>query len=37
MPWMETCPMRERMAFVVAHESGLYTTTELCERHGVSR
>ena len=37
MPWMETCPMREGMAFVMAYESGLYTTLELCERHGVSR
>ncbi|HSO22670.1 MAG TPA: IS481 family transposase [Chondromyces sp.] len=37
MPWMETCPMKERMRFVVAHETGLYTMTELCERFRVSR
>jgi putative transposase len=37
MPWRETCPMRERMAFVVAYETDLYTTTELSERYGVSR
>lgn len=37
MPWKETCPVRERMAFVVAYETGLYTTTELSARYGVSR
>ena len=29
--------MKERMRFVVAHETDLYTMTELCERFGVSR
>ena len=29
--------MFERMKFVEAHQSGLYTMTELCERFGVSR
>lgn len=37
MPWMETCPMRERMSFVTSHQGGLYTMSELCERYGVSR
>jgi putative transposase len=37
MPWLETNPMEERMRFIVAHEQGLYSMTELCERHGISR
>ena len=37
MPWMETCPVKERMRFVVAIESGLYSMTEACQRYGVSR
>lgn len=37
MPWMETCPVKERMRFVVAIESGLYSMSEACERFGVSR
>ncbi len=37
MPWMETCPVKERMRFVVAVESGLYSMSEVCERFGISR
>lgn len=37
MPWMETCPVKERMRFVVALESGLYSMSEACERFGISR
>ena len=37
MPWMETCRVKERMRFVVAIESGLYSVSEACERFGVSR
>ena len=37
MPWMETCPMKERTRFVMALESGAYSMTETCERYGVSR
>ncbi|HEX6037320.1 helix-turn-helix domain-containing protein [Longimicrobium sp.] len=37
MPWLETNAMEERMRFIVAHEQGLYSMTELCERHGISR
>ena len=37
MPWMETCPVKERMRFVVSLESGLYSMTEACERFGISR
>lgn len=37
MPWMETCAVKERMRFVLAVESGLYSMTEACERFGISR
>jgi putative transposase len=37
MPWLDTNPMDERMRFIVAHEQGLYSMSELCERHGISR
>ena len=37
MPWMETDPMREREKFVRNAQTGLWTMTELCERHGISR
>ena len=37
MPWKETCPMDERMAFVVAFQSGEWSLSELCRRHGISR
>lgn len=37
MPWAETSPMEERARFVVECQSGLYSTTELCERFGISR
>ncbi len=37
MPWLETCRMRERMEFLMAVESGMYTMSEACERFGVSR
>ena len=37
MPWMETCSMTERMRFVVRAQTGAYSVSELCERHGVSR
>lgn len=37
MPWLETDPMEERMRFIVAHEQGLYSMTELCGRYGISR
>src|SRR5258706_2392237 len=37
MPWKEVQPMEERIRFVVAHESGLYAMSELCEAYGVSR
>lgn len=37
MPWLETNPMDERMRFIVAHDEGLYSMVELCERFGISR
>lgn len=37
MPWKESGPMEERMRFVVAHQSGLYTMSELCRGFGISR
>lgn len=37
MPWLETAPMDQRTQFVAAHQCGLYSMTELCARHGVSR
>ena len=37
MPWKETCCVKERLRFVVAHESDLYSMMELCERFGISR
>ena len=37
MPWMETCPVKERMRFVMAIESGLFSMTEACDRFGISR
>jgi putative transposase len=38
MPWKEETPVfKIRYEFVRAHQSGLYTMTELCELYGVSR
>jgi len=37
MPWPETDPMFERTKFIAAHESGLYSMTELAARFGISR
>lgn len=37
MPWRETEPMNERLQFIGDALAGLYTTSELCERYGVSR
>lgn len=37
MPWKETTVMTERMNFIADLESNLFTMTELCERHGISR
>lgn len=37
MPWLETRPMDERVRFIAALESCLYTMTELCRVFGISR
>lgn len=37
MPWLETVPMEQRLAFLDALADGFYTMTELCARFGVSR
>ena len=37
MPWSVTTPMKERMCFIADLERNLYTMTELCDRHGISR
>lgn len=37
MPWLETDLIKERTRFVLEHESGLFTMSELCERFGISR
>lgn len=37
MPWRETDAMQERLRFIDAYESGLWSMTELCERFSISR
>jgi putative transposase len=37
MPWRQTGPMDERLRFLYAYDSELYSVTELCERFGISR
>ena len=37
MPWTDTDPMSERHKFILAHQKGLFTMTELCQRFHVSR
>jgi transposase InsO family protein len=37
MPWSETTAMTERLRFIADLESSLYTMTELCARHDISR
>lgn len=37
MPWSETTVMKERLCFIADLERNLYTMTELCDRHGISR
>lgn len=37
MPWRESGPVDERTRLIEAHESGLYTMTEVCDSFGVSR
>jgi len=37
MPWKETDPMSERVQFIAAYLSDVYSMTELCERFGIRR
>jgi len=37
MPWKETDPMNERVQFIAAYLSQVYSMTELCERFGIRR
>jgi transposase-like protein len=37
MPRLEATPMEQRERFIRDHASGLYTMTELCARHTISR
>jgi putative transposase len=37
MPWRETNPMHERVQFIAAYFSEVYSMTELCERFGIRR
>ena len=37
MPWLETDPVKERRRFILEAMGGLFSHTELCERHGISR
>ena len=37
MPWKETCPMDQRMQFVIEHRSGTLSVSELCRLYGISR
>src|SRR5262245_24477667 len=37
MPWKETCPMDQRIAFIADWRSGEWTVTELATRYQISR
>jgi putative transposase len=37
MPWRETSPMEQRLAFIREYESELFTMTELAAQYGISR
>src|SRR5690348_8158196 len=37
MPFKETCPMEEHIALLREYETGVFTVSELCRRHGISR
>ena len=37
MSWKVSCVMSERMKFIVESESGQWSMSEMCRRHGVSR
>ena len=37
MPWKESAVLDEKVRFVLDHQKGLWTMTELCQRYGISR
>jgi len=37
MPWLETDPVTERKRFIVEAQGGLFSHSELCRRHNISR
>ena len=37
MPWKETCPVNEKMKFVVAYQEGNESMAALCRHFGISR
>jgi hypothetical protein len=37
MGWRSTSPMEEKLKFIRAWESSVYTVSALCEAHGISR
>ena len=37
MPWLETDTMQQRVQFIGAYSTKLYSMTELCQRFGISR
>jgi putative transposase len=37
MPWMQTCPIDQKIKFVAAVKTGIYSFAEVCRQFGVSR
>jgi transposase-like protein len=37
MPFRETSPVAERIALMREFKTGVFTVSELCRRHGISR
>jgi transposase InsO family protein len=37
MPFKETCPVEERIALMRDYETGVFTVSDLCRRHGITR
>lgn len=37
MPFKETCPVEERIALMRDYETGVFSVSDLCRRHGISR
>jgi transposase-like protein len=37
MPFRESSPVEERIGLFREYETGAFSVTELCERHGISR